>query len=40
MPDIKLPDINNDLDALPFDDATKDQLYNAFYAKDETESKS
>lgn len=35
----QLPDINDELNALPFDDATKDQLYNAFYAANDADSK-
>lgn len=39
MADKQLPDINADLDALPFDESVKTQIYNAFYAKDDSQSK-
>ena len=39
MADPKLPDINAQLDALPYDEAVKTQLFNAFYAANENESR-
>ena len=39
MPDKPLPDINNELNALPFPEEVKDQIYNAFYAVSDHDSK-